>query len=164
LDQYQLLSIADTIEADQDGKKKMSSSTTTTKKYKKSNNNKTNKNDPYFDPSYGIVMIVQPRDYNTEHIPPGPATHAVGDVQRLVAVSTMHRIPVIIVLPRFAVQHQQQHHVSQSQTQQQQSQYERYGANGRQGWINNSPGYNQSGYQQALGLRTTRWTITMVLT
>ena len=49
----------------------------------------------------GIVLIVQPTDYNAEYRPPGPAVGAVEALQRLTARSWALGRPTIVVSPRF---------------------------------------------------------------
>jgi hypothetical protein len=49
----------------------------------------------------GLLMVVQPTDYNMEHMPPGPAVDAVGNFQKLAAQATIEEVPVITLSPRF---------------------------------------------------------------
>lgn len=49
----------------------------------------------------GLLMVVQPTDYNLEHLPPGPAVDAVGNFQRLAAQATVEEVPMIVLSPRF---------------------------------------------------------------
>ena len=53
------------------------------------------------DPSRGILMVVQPTDFNDEYSPPGPAVGSLESFQRLSAVASLHEIPVICLSPRF---------------------------------------------------------------
>ena len=53
------------------------------------------------EPSQGIVVIVQPTDYNTEFRPPGPSVGAVEALQQLVARASVHALPVVLISPRF---------------------------------------------------------------
>lgn len=57
-------------------------------------------------PVKGIIIIVQPTDYNNEFRPPGPAIAALGDLQQLTARATAENIAVVIVSPRFLVMDQ----------------------------------------------------------
>ena len=61
------------------------------------------------DPTQGIVLVVQPTDYNTEFRPPGPAIGVVGALQQLVARASVNGLPVIIISPRFLAH---EHHAS----------------------------------------------------
>jgi hypothetical protein len=49
----------------------------------------------------GLVMIVQPTDYNAEYPPPGPAVGAVNNFQRLVAQASVEELPIVALSPRF---------------------------------------------------------------
>jgi hypothetical protein len=49
----------------------------------------------------GLLVVVQPTDYNMEHLPPGPAVHAVGDFQKLAAQAAVEEVPVVALSPRF---------------------------------------------------------------
>ena len=55
----------------------------------------------YVDPTRGLILIVQPTDYNSEYRPPGPAVGAVGSFQRLVAQASVEELPVVTISPRF---------------------------------------------------------------
>ena len=57
-------------------------------------------------PTNGIIIIVQPTDYNNEFRPPGPAIDALGDLQQLTARATAENLAVVIVSPRFLVMDQ----------------------------------------------------------
>jgi hypothetical protein len=49
----------------------------------------------------GLILVVQPTDYNDEFEPPGPAIDAVGNFQKLVARATIEEAPVVALSPRF---------------------------------------------------------------
>ena len=49
----------------------------------------------------GMIMVVQPTDYNDEYRPPGPAIGALGQFQRLAAQAAIEELPSIAVSPRF---------------------------------------------------------------
>jgi hypothetical protein len=53
-------------------------------------------------PARGIVLIVQPTDFNEEYRPPGPSLGTVEALQKLVARATVEEIPTVLLSPRFA--------------------------------------------------------------
>jgi hypothetical protein len=53
------------------------------------------------DPTKGVIVMVQPTDYNNEFRPPGPAIGAIGALQQLVARAAVQGLPVVIMSPRF---------------------------------------------------------------
>lgn len=53
------------------------------------------------DPTKGIILVVQPTDYNNEFRPPGPAIGAIGALQQLVARAAVQGLPAVIISPRF---------------------------------------------------------------
>ena len=55
------------------------------------------------DPTQGMLIIVQPTDYNDEFRPPGPAIGALGDLQQLTARAAAENLIVIVLSPRFLV-------------------------------------------------------------
>jgi hypothetical protein len=71
-------------------------------------------------PARGIIVVVQPTDYNSEFRPPGPSIGTVENLQRLVARAAVDELPVVVISPRFLAN---EHHVS--------------------------GGWDQSGYQQS---------------
>jgi hypothetical protein len=73
------------------------------------------------DPHRGILLLVQPTDYNDEFQPPGPSIDAVASLQTLVAQATIQELPTVVLSPRFL-----------------EATYEKGGA-----------GWDQSGYQQS---------------
>jgi hypothetical protein len=54
-------------------------------------------------PEKGIIMIVQPTDFNEEFRPPGPSIDSVFHLQQLVARAAFQSIPVVVISPRFLV-------------------------------------------------------------
>lgn len=58
------------------------------------------------DPTQGMLIIVQPTDYNDEFRPPGPAIGALGDLQQLTARASAENLVVIVISPRFLVMDQ----------------------------------------------------------
>jgi hypothetical protein len=52
-------------------------------------------------PTKGIILVVQPTDYNNEFRPPGPAIGAIGALQQLVARAAVQGLPAVIISPRF---------------------------------------------------------------
>ena len=57
------------------------------------------------DPTKGLVIVVQPTDFNEEYRPPGPAIGVLDAFQKLVVRASMQELPVIMVSPRFLVKH-----------------------------------------------------------
>lgn len=55
-------------------------------------------------PKQGIVVVVQPTDFNEEFRPPGPAVNSVSHLQQLVAQAAIENLPVIVISPRFLCQ------------------------------------------------------------
>jgi hypothetical protein len=55
------------------------------------------------DPDCGVLLIVQPTDYNNEYRPPGPALNSIDSFQLLATQATVRNVPVIVVSPRFLV-------------------------------------------------------------
>lgn len=55
------------------------------------------------DPVNGVLIVVQPSDYNDEYRPPGPAVGVLASFQKLVARASAEEVPVIMVSPRFLV-------------------------------------------------------------
>jgi hypothetical protein len=52
-------------------------------------------------PAAGLVLIVQPTDYNDEYRPPGPSIGVVESLQKLVAAAAIEQLPVVLISPRF---------------------------------------------------------------
>ena len=55
----------------------------------------------FVDATKGLLLVVQPTDYNMEYMPPGPAVDAVANFQRLAAQATVEEVPIIALSPRF---------------------------------------------------------------
>ncbi|KAL7561096.1 hypothetical protein ACA910_009159, partial [Epithemia clementina (nom. ined.)] len=53
------------------------------------------------DPSRGIILVVQPTDWNQEYLPPSPCIGAVSRLQRLAAQAAFFAIPLVVISPRF---------------------------------------------------------------
>ena len=53
------------------------------------------------DPKQGLILVIQPTDYNSEFRPPGPSVGAVSALQRLVARASVQGLPAVVVSPRF---------------------------------------------------------------
>jgi hypothetical protein len=53
------------------------------------------------DPQKGLVLIVQPTDYNAEYRPPGPSVGTVEALQKLVASAAIEHVPTVVLSPRF---------------------------------------------------------------
>jgi hypothetical protein len=49
----------------------------------------------------GMILIVQPTNYNDEFRPPGPAINVLESIQRLVSIAAIEQLPVIMISPRF---------------------------------------------------------------
>ena len=54
------------------------------------------------DPTRGLVVVVQPTDFNDEYRPPGPALGILGNFQILAARAARAELPVIMISPRFS--------------------------------------------------------------
>ena len=55
----------------------------------------------YVNATRGMIIIVQPTDYNSEYRPPGPAIGMIGEFQKLVARASVEELPSIAISPRF---------------------------------------------------------------
>mmetsp|Transcript_6084 Transcript_6084/g.10612 ORF Transcript_6084/g.10612 Transcript_6084/m.10612 type:complete len:435 (+) Transcript_6084:837-2141(+) len=53
------------------------------------------------DPRQGVIIVVQPTDFNDEFRPPGPSIGTLGDLQQLSTRAQIHALPVVVVSPRF---------------------------------------------------------------
>jgi hypothetical protein len=53
------------------------------------------------DPTKGLVLIVQPTDYNAEYSPPGPSVGTVEALQKLCASAAIEHVPTVVLSPRF---------------------------------------------------------------
>jgi hypothetical protein len=53
------------------------------------------------DPTKGLVLIVQPTDYNAEYRPPGPSVGTVEALQKLCASAAIEHVPTVVLSPRF---------------------------------------------------------------
>lgn len=51
--------------------------------------------------SRGVIVVVQPTDYNSEYRPPGPAVGVLEAFQRLIAQAAVDEIPVVVISPRL---------------------------------------------------------------
>ena len=67
----------------------------------------------------GLIMVIQPTDYNAEYRPPAPSIGSVAALQRLAGRASVDGIPVVLLSPRFLTLQAP------------------------------SPGWDQSGYQQS---------------
>jgi len=52
----------------------------------------------------GLIMVVQPTEYNDEYQPPGPAIAVWTALQKLVASAAIEDLPVVVLSPRFLPQ------------------------------------------------------------
>ena len=52
-------------------------------------------------PQNGIILIVQPSDYNAENLPPSPAVGSISALQVLLAQASIVRLPSIVISPRL---------------------------------------------------------------
>jgi hypothetical protein len=53
------------------------------------------------DPTKGLILIVQPTDYNAEYRPPGPSVGTVEALQKLCASAAIEQVPTVVLSPRF---------------------------------------------------------------
>jgi hypothetical protein len=56
------------------------------------------------DPTRGLVLVVQPTDWNNEVNPPSPSVGTVQQLQSLLAKASIARIPAVVVSPRLTEQ------------------------------------------------------------
>mmetsp|Transcript_8380 Transcript_8380/g.20704 ORF Transcript_8380/g.20704 Transcript_8380/m.20704 type:complete len:456 (-) Transcript_8380:29-1396(-) len=49
----------------------------------------------------GLLLIVQPTDFNRDFDPARPSLHSFDDFQRMVACAYVHETPVVVLSPRF---------------------------------------------------------------
>jgi len=88
--------------------KVMPPTTTTEKKKKKKNKKQPGRQllsriaNGEVQPERGMVLVVQPTDYNEEYRPPGPAFGSVEALQTLMAQCAAHELPIVVVSPRFS--------------------------------------------------------------
>lgn len=54
-------------------------------------------------PEQGIIIVVQPSDFNDEFRPPGPAIDSVTYLQQLAARAAVENLPLVVISPRFLV-------------------------------------------------------------
>jgi hypothetical protein len=55
----------------------------------------------YVNAAHGLILIVQPTDYNNEYRPPGPALGSIGSFQQLAAQASIEEVATVAVSPRF---------------------------------------------------------------
>ena len=56
------------------------------------------------DPTRGLVLVVQPTDWNSEVSPPSPSVGTVQQLQGLLARASIARIPAVVISPRLTEQ------------------------------------------------------------
>ncbi len=56
------------------------------------------------DPRNGMVIVVQPSDFNFESKPPGPSYGTVHDLQKLLSRASVNQIPSVVISPRLTEQ------------------------------------------------------------
>jgi hypothetical protein len=54
-------------------------------------------------PEQGIILVVQPTDFNDEFRPPGPSIDSVSHLQQLAARASVENLPIVVISPRFLV-------------------------------------------------------------
>lgn len=54
-------------------------------------------------PEQGVIVVVQPSDFNDEFRPPGPSIDSVSHLQQLAARAAIENLPVVVISPRFLV-------------------------------------------------------------
>lgn len=57
------------------------------------------------EPQRGVLLVVQPTDFNDEFEPPGPSVGSVCSLQTLIARATIQGLPTVVVSPRFLASH-----------------------------------------------------------
>lgn len=70
------------------------------------------------DPKKGLVLVVQPTDYNYELNPPSPSIGTVQELQKILSRASVNQIPSIVVSPRLTEQFEGQMGIEQSGYQQ----------------------------------------------
>ena len=55
-------------------------------------------------PKYGVVLVIQPSDFNRESNSPSPSEGTVQKLQRLLARGSINQLPVVLVSPRLTEQ------------------------------------------------------------
>jgi hypothetical protein len=55
----------------------------------------------YVNVTHGLILIVQPTDYNNEYRPPGPAVGSIGSFQQLAAQASIEEVATVAISPRF---------------------------------------------------------------
>ena len=53
------------------------------------------------DPARGLVIVLQPTDFNEEYKPPGPTLGAVEALQRVAIRASILEVPTVVISPRF---------------------------------------------------------------
>jgi hypothetical protein len=53
------------------------------------------------DPTKGLLLVVQPTDYNAEYRPPGPSVGTVEALQKLVTSAAIEHVATVVLSPRF---------------------------------------------------------------
>jgi hypothetical protein len=54
-------------------------------------------------PEQGIILVIQPTDFNDEFRPPGPSIDSVSHLQQLAARASVENLPIVVISPRFLV-------------------------------------------------------------
>ena len=70
------------------------------------------------DPKKGIVIVVQPTDYNYELKPPSPSIGTVQELQKILSRASVNQIPSVVVSPRLTEQFEGRVGIEQSGYQQ----------------------------------------------
>lgn len=55
-------------------------------------------------PEYGVILVIQPSDFNRESDPPSPSEGTIQKLQRLLARGSISQLPVVLVSPRLTEQ------------------------------------------------------------
>eukprot|EP00559_Dactyliosolen_fragilissimus_P007692 CAMPEP_0184859408 /NCGR_PEP_ID=MMETSP0580-20130426/4403_1 /TAXON_ID=1118495 /ORGANISM="Dactyliosolen fragilissimus" /LENGTH=758 /DNA_ID=CAMNT_0027356017 /DNA_START=133 /DNA_END=2406 /DNA_ORIENTATION=- len=86
------------------------------------------------DPKQGLILLIQPTDYNAELSPPSPAIHTLPSLQRLLAQASVEQIPAVMISPRLTEQY---------------AQFDDRSTTLGVGGTSAGGGYEQSGYQKS---------------
>jgi hypothetical protein len=70
------------------------------------------------DPKNGLVIVVQPTDYNFELKPPSPSIGTIQELQKLLSRASVNQLPSIVVSPRLTEQFEGREGAEQSGYQQ----------------------------------------------
>jgi len=92
------------------------------------------------DATKGLLVVVQPTDFNQEFNPPAPSINTIDDFQKTTACALLQQIPVVVLSPRFLSYDGSESHESKTKK------------NDDYDTINNQIHHNQNGFFQQANL------------